>query len=64
MNSTHSSAVLSMGVLVPIIHWLTTWPIKPPDDPTVAAIAALLIASPPGIKALVAWWKAPKPPAA
>jgi hypothetical protein len=53
-----------MGVLVPIIHWLTTWPIKPPDDPTVAAIAALLIASPPGIKALVAWWKAPKPPAA
>ncbi len=59
MDSTHSAAVLSMSTLVPVIGWLTHWPIKSPDDATIAAIAGLIIALPPGIKALVAWFRPP-----
>lgn len=32
MDSTHSSAVLSMSTLVPVIGWLTHWPIQAPND--------------------------------
>ena len=61
MNSTHSSTALSIATLVPVLKWLLTWPIHSPDDTTLAALAGLIIASPPAFMAAAAWLRAPKP---
>ncbi len=49
----YTSVGVSAAVLTPVIMWLCTWPIQPPNDAQAGGIAALIIAAVGGIHALV-----------
>ncbi len=50
---------MTAATLVPVILWVTHWPIQPPTEAQAAALAALLIAAGGAIHAAVrAWTKA------
>ncbi len=49
----YTSVGVSAAVLAPVITWLCTWPIQPPNDAQAGGMAALIIAAIGGIHSIV-----------
>lgn len=60
--SQYVSVGVTTAMLIPVITWLTHWPIQPPSNDQVAAVAGLLIAAGGAIHAMYRVWRPAKTP--